>query len=197
MSSICRLNNWSDRCENILNEQINLEYWASLQYHTMFAYFDRDYVGLKNIAEFFNKSSHEEREHAHKFIKYQNMRGGKVVIGDVKNFEFEVDIDSIFNNNNNNNSIEEENTHNFHNHDVLKGFKKALEMEEKVYLKLLEVHKVGEEENDPQFCDFIEGEFLSEQIEAINQLGVYISQIKRIGSNNGHGLWDFDKNFKV
>ena len=194
MSSICRLNNWSERCENILNEQINLEYWASLQYHTMFAYFDRDYVGLKNIAEFFNKSSHEEREHAHKFIKYQNMRGGKVVIGDVKDFEFDVDIDSIFSSNNN--TPNEENTNNFHNHDVLEGFNKALEMEQKVYLKLLEVHKVGEEENDPQFCDFIEGEFLSEQIEAINQLGVYISQIKRIGLN-GHGLWDFDKNFKL
>ena len=129
MSSICRLNNWSERCENILNEQINLEYWASLQYHTMFAYFDRDYVGLKNIAEFFNKSSHEEREHAHKFIKYQNMRGGKVVIGDVKDFEFDVDIDSIFSSNNN--TPNEENTNNFHNHDVLEGFNKALEMEQK------------------------------------------------------------------
>ena len=56
-------------------------------------------------------------------------------------------------------------------------------------------HEVGDEENDPQFTDFIEGEFLEEQITAINQLSKYIAQLRRIGKN-GHGIWNFDKNFK-
>ena len=42
-------------------------------------------------------------------------------------------------------------------------------MEQVVYKSLLNVHKIGEENNDPQFTDFIEGEFLEEQINAINE----------------------------
>ena len=74
----CHLNNWSKECENIVNEQIQIEYWASYQYHIMWSYFDRSSVGLSNIAEFFKKSAEEEREHAHKLMEYQNIRGGIV-----------------------------------------------------------------------------------------------------------------------
>lgn len=43
-------------------------------------YFDRDDVALKGFSHFFKKSSDEEREHAEKFMKYQNKRGGRVVL---------------------------------------------------------------------------------------------------------------------
>jgi len=43
-------------------------------------YFDRDDVALKGFSNFFKKSSDEEREHAEKFMKYQNMRGGRIVL---------------------------------------------------------------------------------------------------------------------
>ena len=43
-------------------------------------YFDRDDVALKGFHKFFKESSDEEREHAEKFMKYQNMRGGRVVL---------------------------------------------------------------------------------------------------------------------
>jgi ferritin heavy chain len=43
-------------------------------------YFDRDDVALKGFHKFFSESSKEEREHAEKLIKYQNRRGGKVVL---------------------------------------------------------------------------------------------------------------------
>ena len=47
------------------------------------AYFDRDDVALYGFAKFFRKQSDEERGHASIFIKYQNMRGGRVVFQDV------------------------------------------------------------------------------------------------------------------
>ena len=47
MNSIGRLDNWDNKCEEIVNKQIALEYWASVQYHAIAAYFDRDNVGLK------------------------------------------------------------------------------------------------------------------------------------------------------
>lgn len=48
----CNLGNWNVACEIQVNKQINIEYWASYQYHLMWSYFDRSNVGLKNIAEF-------------------------------------------------------------------------------------------------------------------------------------------------
>jgi len=141
----------------------------------MFAYFDRHTVGLRNVAEYFNKASLEERGHAHKFMHYQNQRGGKVSYGTTYDINFEAVVKSDVKS------------------DVLCAFEKALEMEQYVYEKLLELHKIAGDNNDPQFCDYIEGEFLEEQITAIDDLNVYISKLKLIG-NDGHGLCDFDAN---
>ena len=173
----CNLGNWSSFCEVILNTQINLEFWASYQYHLMLSYFDRSDVGLKKIAEFFKKSSDEEREHAHKLMEYQNMRGGKVVLEDIKN----INLDFLY----------VENAGN----DVIASFKKALDMEQKVYAHLLQVHTVAEQRDDPQFADFIESEYLEEQVQALNEISKHISQLKRIGED-GHGVWNFAQEFE-
>ena len=149
---------------------------TSYQYLSMWSYFDRSSVGLKKIADFFKKSSDEEREHAMKLIEYQNKRGGKVSFADISS----PSLDYL--------ATEDSN-------DVLLSFVKSIEMEQTVYQHLLKVHKTGEENNDPQFTDFIEGEFLEEQIDAINELTKYVSQLKRIG-NDGHGLWNFNNHFE-
>jgi len=47
-------------------------------------YFDRDDVALPGFAKFFKKSSDEEREHSEKLMKFQNKRGGRVVLQDIK-----------------------------------------------------------------------------------------------------------------
>lgn len=43
--------------------------------------------------------------------------------------------------------------------------------------------------------DFLEGEFLQEQVDAIKELGGYITQLERVtkGSDPGHGEFHFDK----
>ncbi len=41
-------------------------------------------MALPNISAFFKKSAGEEMEHAQKFMDYQNKRGGKVVLKDLK-----------------------------------------------------------------------------------------------------------------
>jgi ferritin heavy chain len=40
-------------------------------------------VALSGFSKFFSEQSEEEHEHARHFIKYQNMRGGRVVFQDV------------------------------------------------------------------------------------------------------------------
>ena len=47
-------------------------------------YFDRDDVALKGFSKFFKHSSDEEREHAEKLMAFQNKRGGRIVLQDIK-----------------------------------------------------------------------------------------------------------------
>ena len=171
---------WKLQCQREVNKQINLEFWASYQYHFIWSHFNRNSVGLENVANYFKKASDEEREHAHKLMEYQNMRGGSVELVDITN------VDLRYLNQKAREGLPNEN-------DVLASFRKALEMEIIVYDSLLELHKVADDNNDPQFADFIEGEYLEEQVKAISEIEKYISQLERIG-DNGHGVWDFDRN---
>ena len=165
---------WNTKLCGAVNKQIDLEYKASYCYHYLFSFFDRDTVGLKNIANFFEKCSLEEREHAHKFMVYQNKRGGTVAFGGVQVPKIKLESNNL---------------------QVLEAFKIAYSLEEEVYKNLLVLHKLGDKCKDPQFCDFIESDYLEEQIDGMNEIKVYISQLERIG-DNGHGVWDFDNNFK-
>merc|ERR1712054_217408 len=75
--------NFHANSEALINKQINMELHASYVYMSMAAYFDRDDIALPGFAKRFQANSEEERDHAMKLIKYQNMRGGRVVFQDV------------------------------------------------------------------------------------------------------------------
>lgn len=47
-------------------------------------YFDRSDVALGGLYKYFKKASDEEREHAMKFLTYQNKRGGDIVLMDIQ-----------------------------------------------------------------------------------------------------------------
>lgn len=148
-----------------------MEYTASYAYDYLSSYFDRNSVGLKGVAKYFRKASDEEREHAHKLIAYQNMRGGEVLLNNI--VLENVSLDGCGAN------------------DVKRSFEIALELEKQVYNSLLLLHKAAEEANDPQFADFIESEYLEEQVEAMSEIEKYISMLNRIGED-GHGIWEFN-----
>ncbi|XP_020581860.1 ferritin-4, chloroplastic-like [Phalaenopsis equestris] len=160
-----------DECEAAINEQINIEYNVSYVYHAMFAYFDRDDVALRGMAKFFKESSEEEREHAEKLMKYQNKRGGRVKLQSIL-----MPLSEFKN--------EEKG-------DALHAMELALSLERLVNEKLLYLHSVATRCNDPNTTQFIEGEFLEEQVEAIKKISEYVAQLKRVGK--GHGVWHFDQ----
>ncbi|XP_075637585.1 ferritin-3, chloroplastic-like [Castanea sativa] len=162
---------YSDKCETAINEQINVEYNVSYVYHAMFAYFDRDNIALKGLAKFFRESSEEERGHAEKLIKYQNIRGGNVKLHSI-----------IF--------PPSEFAH-AEKGDALYAMELALSLEKLTNEKLLSLHSVAECNNDPQMADFIESEFLTEQVEAIKKIAEYVAQLRMVGK--GHGVWHFDQ----
>lgn len=47
------------------------------------AHFERDDVDLPGFAKFFHKSADEEKQHAEMLMKFQNDRGGRVVLKDI------------------------------------------------------------------------------------------------------------------
>ncbi|KAG7030652.1 hypothetical protein SDJN02_04689 [Cucurbita argyrosperma subsp. argyrosperma] len=162
---------YSDACEAAINEQINVEYNVSYVYHSMFAYFDRDNVALKGLAKFFKESSEEERGHAEKLMEYQNKRGGRVILQSMIKPLSEYD--------------------NEQKGDALYAMELALSLEKLTNDKLLHLHKVAAENNDVQLTEFVESEFLGEQVEAIKKISEYVAQLRRVGM--GHGVWHFDQ----
>lgn len=47
-------------------------------------YFDRSDVALPGLHKYFKKQSDDEREHAMKFMNYQNKRGGSIILTEIE-----------------------------------------------------------------------------------------------------------------
>ncbi|CAG5131492.1 unnamed protein product [Candidula unifasciata] len=149
-----------------VNRQINMELYASYCYLSMSYYFDRDDVALPGFAKFFKKSSDEEREHAEKLMKYQNKRGGRIVLQDVKKPECDEWGSG------------------------LEAMQVALQLEKSVNQSLLDLHKLCTSHEDAQMADFLETEYLEEQVKSIKEIGDHITNLKRVGTGLGEYLYD-------
>jgi len=149
-----------------INKQINLELYASYVYHSMAFYFDRDDVALKGFHKFFKKQSEEEREHAEKLMKYQNKRGGRIVLQNIQ----KPDRDEWGTG--------------------LEAMQAALQLEKNVNQALLDLHKVAGTHEDAQLCDFIEENYLEEQVKSIKEISDFITNLKRVGPGLGEYMFD-------
>ncbi|KAK3770910.1 hypothetical protein RRG08_036509 [Elysia crispata] len=162
--SQCR-QNFHKECEASINRQINMELYASYCYQSLSYHFDRDDVALAGFAKYFKKASDEEREHAEKFMTYQNKRGGRIVLQDIKKPVFEEIT-------------------------CLKAMEIALSLEKEVNQSLLDLHKLCDGHDDAQMADFIESEYLEEQVNGIKELGDHITNLKRVGTGLGEYIFD-------
>lgn len=158
--------NFHSESEAGVNKQINLELYASYTYQSMAWYFDRDDVALPGFHKYFKKASEEEREHAEKLMKFQNQRGGRVVLQNIQKPERD----------------EWEGG--------LAAMQAALALEKNVNQSLLDLHKLADSHGDAQFCDWIESHFLTEQVEAIKELSDHITNLKRVGTGLGEYMYD-------
>ena len=172
MSQVNRIRqNFHENCEKAINDQINLELTASYIYQSMSFYFNRDDVALPGFQKFYKENSDEEREHAEKLMKYLNKRGGRVVLRDVQS------------------PTKNEWTNG------LESLEEALELEKKVNDSLLKLHGLASQHSDPHLTDFLEEEFLDEQVESIKKLGDLITKLNRAGPQ-GLGEYLFDKDLQ-
>ncbi|XP_037825632.1 ferritin-2 heavy chain [Lucilia sericata] len=157
--------NFSKECEKAINKQINMELKACHHYLAMAFHFDRSEVAAPGVFKFLNEASHEERKHAEMFMEYMNKRGGtiKVEALEAPKAKIETAKDAMM---------------------------EALNMEKEVNEALLEAHAIASKNNDPNMCDFIEANFLQEQVDAIKQLADFIRQIERSECDLGNYLFD-------
>ena len=158
--------NYHEESEAAINKQINMELYASYVYMSMAYHFDRDDVALEGFHKYFKHQSDEEREHAQKLMKYQNKRGGRIVFHDVKA------------------PAKEWTSH-------ISALEDALALEKKVNESLLAIHGIAGKHGDAHLCDYLETEFLDEQVESINEISKLITNAKRCGDNLG--TYQFDK----
>jgi len=164
MASVIR-QNYHQECEAGLNKQVNMELHAHYVYLSMSLYFDRDDVALPGFAKYFKKASAEEAEHAEKFMKQQNARGGRVVLKDIpkpEKDEWGSPLDAM---------------------------KAALELEKTVNQSIIDLHALAGSKDDGNLTDFLEG-FLEEQVEGIKAVGDLVTRIARAGSGLGEIIMD-------
>lgn len=159
--------NFHDQSEEAINKQINMELRASYTYLALAYQFHRHDVALVGFYEFFKKNSDEEREHAQKLMKYLNNRGGSIKLEPIHppaKFDYKTGLEAM---------------------------EAALQLERDVNDSLLRLHRLASEHNDPHLTDFLEEEFLDEQVRSIKEIGDHITNLKRVGP--GLGEYQFDK----
>lgn len=155
--------NFHSESEAAINKQINMELYASYVYQALAYQFDRHDVALKGFYKFFKDNSDEEREHAEKFMKYLNDRGGDIELEPIAkptNYKVKSGIEAM---------------------------RMALQLERDVNDSLLKLHKVASRLEDAHLSDFLEEEFLDEQVQAIKKLGDFITNLERVDADKVAG----------
>lgn len=156
--------------EKEINKQINRELFAHYTYMSMAYHFDRDDIHLPGFHKFFKESSEEELKHAQLLMEYQNKRGGRVKLHSLmkpcKN----------------------------HWGRGLDAMRDALSLEKVVYQSLLDLHSQATSADDPQLQDFLESNYLGEQVDSIKELSNFVGTLERMeGDSYSLGEYHFDR----
>jgi ferritin heavy chain len=164
MLSRCR-SNFSVEAESLLNKQVNMESSAEQFYLSMYSACASE--GLQGLSKYFLNASKEENGHARKFLDYLILRGGTPEFYPIVGAKSKEAIGSPL--------------------DMLND---ALELEKSVHNSLLEIAGIASTSGDYHLEEFIENEFLREQIRDIKKIADMISQLDRCGDGLGLFIWD-------
>jgi ferritin len=145
--------------ENILaalNEQVGNEFSAFLQYTAIAAHFDLETLPL--LAAHFFRQAEEEKQHAHKVIKFNGDVGGKLAIpaipAPVNTFQFAEDAVRL-----------------------------SLEQEKKVSAQVNHLVHLAKGESDYTTDQFLQW-FVQEQLEEVASMEDLLSIVQRAGEGN-------------
>lgn len=154
----------SNKIQDVLNAQINAEFWSAYLYLSMSMHFQAE--GRQGIANWFYIQYQEELAHAKIFMNYVNQRGGRVVLGAI------AEVPTTW-------------------ASPLDAFKATLEHELKVTSLINGVFAIAESEHDYATRDRLAW-FVSEQVEEEDNARTLIDKFSLIG-NDGMGLYMLDQ----
>jgi len=162
--------NYTEDCENLINRHINLELNASYTYLFLSYHFDQDDVALKGFQEYYKKKSENVKCRAEKLISYQNKRGGRLMLGDIKTPKSNTKGTSVL--------------------DILH---ETMHLEREINGSLLQIRNVARKHKDPQLRHYITSAFITDVVENIFALGKLITNVKRVGDKLG--IYQLDKTY--
>ncbi|XP_032868919.1 ferritin heavy chain B-like [Amblyraja radiata] len=163
--------NFHPDCELSINKLVSLKYYTSYVHLAMSFYFERDDVALENFAKSFREMSAAGRGQADKLIDFQTLRGGRVQLQDI-----EKPAKGEWRNG-------------------LEATQDALELQKNVNKSLLDLHQLATNKEDPQLCNFLESNFLNDNVVSMKTLGDHVTSLKGLnaGRSSGMGEYLFDK----
>ncbi|XP_035872765.1 ferritin heavy chain-like [Phyllostomus discolor] len=147
--------NCNSECEAAINNQIALELHASYMYLSMASYFNHGDVALKHFSLLFLQQSNKEREHAEYLLGMQNRSASDPLLWNMP-------------------KPEEENWEN-----GLRVLECALQLAKKVHQSLLSLHQMSKEKHG-RVCNFLERDYLHEQVVFIQELGDHVTNLRKL-----------------
>lgn len=154
----------SEKIQEALNQQVNMEFHAYYTYLSMSAFFDD--MGLKGFATWMFQHAEEEMMHAMKIYNFVQSRRGRSKLMAIGTPTFEWDS-------------------------VLDAFEDALKHEEAVTASINNIVKLSREEGDYATDSFLQW-FVDEQVEEEELVDDAIQKLKLVGDFKA-GLFLLDK----
>lgn len=162
--------NFARLSNKALNKQITQCLAHSYKYLAMAFYFQQYDIALPGFHKMFEGFSERERKNAKDLMSYVTLRGGEIKLSAIK-------------------APKEANWSN-----GLSAIEEALIMEKKANSRIRDMHRVALDEDDPHLKQYLEDGLITQKVEVIQQLGEYITQLKRVqAENDGLGLYIFDQ----
>lgn len=149
--------NFSESAETGINDLIHLLMVGGYQCISMASFFDRDEVGLFGMAHFAKWCSTEIYHCVRLLMDYIVVRGGRVKLEKIdkpRETEWKTPLEAL---------------------------EMLLQMKETLYEKVVEIHKLASQENDPHLNDFVETVILRPLVACNRQLVVLVTNLKRAG----------------
>ncbi len=155
---------FNDKVEDVLNKQINAEFWSAYMYLSMSAYFQAK--GLKGFANWMRVQYQEEVTHAIKFFDYILARGGYVKLEAISKVPTEwIGIENVF--------------------------EETYKHECKVTDMIHNCYEVAMNERDHATSNMLQW-YINEQAEEEQNVKDILDQLKLIGEE-GQGIYMLDK----
>ncbi|KAF7696427.1 Ferritin heavy chain B [Cucumispora dikerogammari] len=160
---------YKEKLEKLLNDQLNIEMFATYFYMSCYQYCNQRGITLPFIGQFFQNQYYEEIKHAQGIVDYMN------------SLNYKIDFQKI--------EIPKEEYKN-----IEEVFQKSLEYETLAYKSILNLYCIAEENHDHSTTAFLDA-YVKEQVKAEKEFDDFLTMAK-LCEGDKFKYFMLDKRFK-